>query len=136
MLDSHRSMRRLMQRVAMFTSDQLANQRVRVFTVKNGRPTDLAKELENISKAIALSEKNTPIKFLPIDRVNTIIAVAPNPGAFKHGYSWLEKLDIPIKVSAGGIKDYVYRVRYGDATSMACSIQALYGQLSGYSGNG
>lgn len=136
MLDSQRSMRRLMELVAMFDSDQLANQRVRVFTVKNGRPTDVAKELENISKAMSLSEKNAPIKFLPIDRINTIIAVAPNPGAFKEVEEWLAKLDVPIKVAAGGIKDYVYRVHYGDATSMACSIQALYGQLSGYSGYG
>jgi general secretion pathway protein D len=136
MLDSRRSMRRLMQMVALFDNDTLANQRVRVFSVKNGRPSDLAKELENISKAIALSDKNSPIKFLPIDRINTIIAVASNPGAFKEVEQWLEKLDVPIKVAAGGVKDYVYRVRYGDATSMACSIQALYGQLSGYGGYG
>jgi general secretion pathway protein D len=136
MLDSHRSMRRLMQLVAMFDSDTLANQRVRVFTVKNGRPTDLAKELDNIAKAIALSEKNSPLKFLPIDRINTIIAVASNPGAFSEVEQWLAKLDVPIKVAAGGIKDYVYRVHYGDAVSMACSIQALYGQLSGYGGYG
>lgn len=132
MLDSRRSMRRLMEMVALFDSDTLANQRVRVFAVKNGRPSDLAKELENISKAIALSDKNAPIKFLPIDRVNTIIAVAPNPGAFQEVEKWLEKLDIPIKAAAGGIKDYVYRVHYGDAISMACSIQALYGQLAGF----
>ncbi len=134
MLDSRRSMRRLMEMVALFDSDTLANQRVRVFTVKNGRPSDLAKELESISKAIALSDKNAPIKFLPIDRVNTIIAVASNPGAFKEVEEWLGKLDVPIKAAAGGIKDYVYRVRFGDAVSMACSIQALYGQLAGYGG--
>lgn len=132
MLDSQRSMRRLMELVALFDSDELANQRVRVFSVKNGRPTDLAKELENISKAMSLSDKTSPIKFLPIDRINTIIAVAPNPGAFKQVEEWLGKLDVPIKVAAGGIKDYVYRVHYGDAMSMACSIQALYGQLAGY----
>ncbi len=136
MLDSRRSMRRLMQMVALFDNDTLANQRVRVFNVKNGRPSDLAKELENISKAIALSDKNSPIKFLPIDRINTIIAVASNPGAFKEVEQWLGKLDVPIKVAAGGVKDYVYRVRYGDASSMACSIQALYGQLSGYGAGG
>jgi general secretion pathway protein D len=136
LLDSQRSMRRLMEMVALFDSDTLANQRVRVFTVKNGRPTDLAKELENISKAISMSDKNAPIKFLPIDRVNTIIAVAPNPGAFKEVEEWLEKLDIPIKAAAGGIKDYVYRVHYAEAVSMACSIQALYGQLSGYGNYG
>jgi general secretion pathway protein D len=132
MLDSHRNMRRLMDLVAMFDSDQIANQRVHVFPVKNGRPSDISKELENIVKSIALSDKNSPIKFLPIDRINTIIAVAPNPGAFKEVQTWLDKLDIPVKASAGGIKDYVYRVHYGDANTMACSIQALYGQLSGY----
>jgi len=131
-LDSRRSMRRLMQLVAMFDSDDLVNKRVRVFDIKNGRPSDIAKELENISKAMSLSSKDSPLKFLAIDRINTIIAVAPNPGAFREVEDWLAKLDVPIKPSAGGIKDYVYRVRYGDATSMACSIQALYGQLAGY----
>jgi len=132
MLDSRRNMRRLMDLVAMFDSDQIANQRVHVFSVKNGRPSDIAKELENIVKSIALSDKNSPIKFLPIDRINTLIAVAPNPGVFNEVQTWLDKLDIPVKVAAGGIKDYVYRVHYGDANTMACSIQALYGQLSGY----
>ncbi len=132
LLDSQRSMRRTMELVTMFDSDQLANQRVRVLTVRNGRPSDIAKELEDISKAMAFSEKSSPIKFLPIDRINTIIAVASNPGAFKEVEEWLAKLDVPIKPAAGGIKDYVYRVRYGDAVSMACSIQALYGQLAGY----
>ena len=135
-LDSRRNMRRLMELVAMFDSDQIANQRVHVFPVKYGRPTDISKELENIVKSIALSDKNSPIKFLPIDRINTIIAVAPNPGAFTEVQTWLDKLDIPVKASAGGIKDYVYRVHYGDANTMACSIQALYGQLSGYGGYG
>ena len=135
-LDSRRNMRRMMDLVAMFDSDQIANQRVHVFPVKYGRPTDIAKELENIVKSIALSEKNSPIKFLPIDRINTIIAVAPNPGAFTEVQTWLDKLDIPIKAAAGGIKDYVYRVHYAEASTMACSIQALYGQLSGYGAYG
>ena len=52
-LDSRRNMHRLMELVAMFDSDQLANQRVHVFEVKNGRPSDLAKELEEIVKSIS-----------------------------------------------------------------------------------
>ena len=137
-LDSHRSMRRLMDLIAMFDSDQLANQRVRVFETKNGRPSDMVKELDGIVKSISLADKNAPIRFLPIDRINTIIAVAPNPGAFVEVEKWLEKLDVPVRLSAGGITNYVYRVRYGDAMSIGCSIQALYGQLNapanGYQG--
>ena len=133
-LDSRRSMRRTMDLISMFDSDQLANQRVHVFEVKNGRPTDIAKELENIEKSISLSDKNSPIKFLPIDRINTIIGVAPNPGAFAEVEKWLAKLDIPVKAAAGEVTNYVYRVRYGDASSIACSVQALYGQIAGIGG--
>lgn len=135
-LDSRRNMRRLMDLIAMFDSDQLANQRVHVFETKNGRPSDISKELDNIEKSISLSDKNSPIKFLPIDRINIIIAVAPNPGAFTEVSKWLEKLDIPAKATAGDVTNYVYRVRYGDAQSIGCSIQALYGQLNGYGPQG
>ena len=130
-LDSRRNMRRLMDLVAMFDSDQLANQRVHVFEVKNGRPSDLAKELEAIVKSISMSEKASPIKFLPIDRINTIMAVAPNPGAFTEVEKWLQKLDVPVKTRAGAVQSYVYRVRYGDAQSIGCSINALYTQFAG-----
>jgi general secretion pathway protein D len=133
-LDSRRNMRRTMELVSMFDSDTLANQRVRVFEVKNGRPSELSKELENIAKAISLNEKSAPIKFLPVDRINTIIAVAPNPAAFTEVEKWLAKLDVPVKSTAGAVSNYVYRVRYGDAQSIGCSIQALFGQLSGYGG--
>ena len=128
-LDSRRNMRRTMDLVGMFDSDVLANQRVHVFEVKNGRPSDLAKELENIVKSIAMSDK-TPIKFLPIDRINSLIAVAPNPGVFAEIGKWLEKLDVPVQLAVGSINNYVYRVRYGDAQAIGCSIQALYGQLT------
>ncbi len=129
-LDSRRSMRRLMELVSLFDSDQLANQRVHLFEVKNGRPSDLAKELDGIAKSLSLSEKSSPIKFLPIDRINTILAVAPNPGAFAEVEKWLEKLDVPVKKRAGAVTNYVYRVRYGEATSIGCSINALYMQFS------
>jgi len=131
-LDSRRNMHRLMDLIAMFDSDSLANQRVHVFEVKNGRPSDMAKELEGIVKSISMSEKNSPIKFLPIDRINTIIAVAPNPGAFNEVEKWLAKLDVPVKSRAGAVQSYVYRVRYGDAQSIGCSINALYTQFSGF----
>src|SRR6202051_2207824 len=128
-LDSRRNMRRTMDLVGMFDSDILANQRVHVYEVKNGRPSDITKELENIVKSIALSDK-TPIKFLPIDRINSIIAVAPNPGVFAEIGKWLDKLDVPVQLAVGAVNNYVYRVRYGDAQAISCSIQALYGQLT------
>jgi len=129
-LDSRRNMRRLMDLVALFDNDALANQRVHMFEVKNGRPADLAKELDTIMKSISLSEKNSPVKFIPIDRINNIIAVAPNPGSFVEVGKWLDKLDVPVKLTAGAVGNHVYRVKYGDAQSIGCSITALFGSLN------
>lgn len=126
-LDSRRNMKRTMELIAMFDNDALANQRVRLFETQNGRPSDLVKELESIVKSISLNEKTSPIKFLPVDRINTIIAVAPNPGAFAEVEKWLGKLDIPVKITAGATDNHVYRVKYGNAMMLAMGIMMLYG---------
>lgn len=133
LLDSRRNMRRLMELVSLFDSDSLANQRVRLFEVKNGQPTDIVKELEGIVKSISLNDKNAPIKFLPVNRINTIIAVAPNPGAFAEVEKWILKLDVPVKITAGSVDNYVYRMKYGQAQLVGSAISMLYG---GYGGGG
>ena len=52
-------MRRTMELIALFDNDAFATKRVRLFEVENGRPSDMAKELETVFKAFALSEKNS-----------------------------------------------------------------------------
>ena len=98
-LDSRRNMRRTMELIQLFDSDSFANQRVRLFDVKNTRPSDLVKDLETVLKAVSLDGKSATVRFLPVDRINTLIAVAPNPGVFDTVEAWLRKLDIPVKVN-------------------------------------
>ena len=124
--DNSRSMKRTMELIAMFDSDTFAGQRVRLFDVNNSRPSDLVKDLESVFKAYALSEKSGSVRFIPIDRINTLIAVAPNPGIFTEVESWIKKLDVPVKISAGGVNNYAYRLRYGSAATVAAAIMALY----------
>uniref|UniRef100_Q01NT3 Type II and III secretion system protein n=1 Tax=Solibacter usitatus (strain Ellin6076) TaxID=234267 RepID=Q01NT3_SOLUE len=124
--DNSRNMRRTMELIGLFDSDQFAGQRVRLFEVENSRPSDLQKELEQVFKAYALSEKGSGVKFIPVDRINTIIAVAPNPGIFTQVEQWIGKLDIAVKASAGAVNSYVYRLKYSRAETVAMAIMALY----------
>ncbi len=124
--DSRRNMHRLLSLISLFDDNTFANQRVRLFEIENGRPSDLAKEMEGIMKSISLNEKNSPVKFLPIDRINVLVAVAPNPGVFQEVEKWLYKLDIAVEASSGTISNYVYRVRYGCAPTIAMAIMSLY----------
>lgn len=125
-LDNRRNMKRTMELIQLFDSDSFANQRVHLFEVKNGKPTDLAKELENIMKSISLNDKTSPVRFLPVDRINLLIGIAPNPGVFTTVDEWLKKLDVPVKITAGAVDNYVYRVRYQRGECLAPALMMLY----------
>jgi general secretion pathway protein D len=136
-LDSRRNMLRTMELIQLFDSDSFASQRVHLFEVKNTKPSDIVKELENILKSISLDPKTSPVRFLPVDRVNLLIAVAPNPGVFDTVGEWLAKLDVPVKVTAGAVDTHVYRVRYGRSDCLAISLGMLFGSSTGgYGGFG
>jgi general secretion pathway protein D len=128
-LDSRRSMKRTMEMISLFDSDVLAKQRVRLFDLRHSRPSDLAKELEGLMKSMSLSKELASVKFVPVDRINTLIAVAPNPGVFDQIQTWIERLDVKVKSAAGKIDTYVYRVKYGKAPMLAASITMLYSQM-------
>jgi general secretion pathway protein D len=131
-LDTRRNISRLMDLVSMFDSDVLAHQRVRLFEMQYSKPSDISKELEGLLKSMSLSKELTTIRFIPVDRINTLIAVAPNPGAFKEVETWLAKLDVKQKVATGATNNYVYRVKYGVAMALAGAITMLYGGMPAY----
>ena len=123
--DNARSMRRTLELISLFDSDTFAGQRVRLFDVSHSRPSDLVKELQSVFKAYAMSDKS-PVQFVAVDRINTVIAVAPNPGIFTQVESWIKKLDVSVKSPAGEMNNYVYRLKYGQASTVAMAIMALY----------
>jgi general secretion pathway protein D len=71
---------------------------------------------------------------MPIDRINTIIAVAPNPAVFDEVEKWIAKLDVPPKITAGSIDNYLYRLKYGCAETVSMAVMQLYGATSGFGG--
>jgi general secretion pathway protein D len=128
--DNSRNMKRTMELINLFDSDQFAGQRVQIYNVENSRPTDLVKELDTVFKAFALSEKTSAVKFLAIDRINTVLAVASNPGIFTEVKSWIAKLDVPVRAPAGAVDNYVYKLKYRRAENLGDVIGQLYGQRS------
>jgi general secretion pathway protein D len=126
LLDNARNMKRTMDLISLFDSDVLANQRVRTYELTNSRPSDMAKELADVFKGLSLASKASTVQFLPIDRLNLLLAVAPNPGAFKEVESWIEKLDIAVKPPVGGTDNFVFRVKYGRADALAMAVTMLY----------
>ncbi len=129
-LDNSRNMKRTLELINMFDSDSFAGQRVRAYEVKNGRPSDIKKELDDVFKAYALSttaKGSGAVQFVALDRVNMILAVAPNPGVFTEVDVWLAKLDIPAKVTAGSVDNHLYKLKYQRAEVLGAVVASLYG---------
>jgi len=124
--DNSRSMKRLMELIELFNSDTFTSQRVQLFDVTNSRPTDLAKNLDTVFKAYALSEKTSAVKFIPLDQINMLIAIAPNPGIFEQVKQWIDRLDVPVKVTAGATTIWTYRMKYARAEMVAMAVMAVY----------
>lgn len=136
LLDSRRNMRRTMDLINEFDNDAFANQRVRLYDVKNVKPSDVAKDLDKIFQSISLDAKTSPVRFMGVDRINTLIVVAPNPGVFANVSEWLMKLDVPVKITAGTIENYVYKVTYGRAECLAQALNQLFNPGLGTGGFG
>jgi general secretion pathway protein D len=124
--DNARNMKRTQKLIDLFDSETFEGQRVRLFDISSRRPSDLMKDLDNVFKAYALSDKASPVKFIPVDQINVLIAVAPNPGVFPKVQEWIDKLDVAVKVQAGEVSTYVYRMKYARAATTAMAINALY----------
>jgi len=123
--DTSRSMKRLMELINVFDTDALAKQRVRVFLVENARAGDLVKDLTQIFSAYALSDKTTAVRFIPVERLNSILVVSGNPNVYTDVQQWLEKLDQPQRKV--GIQNFVYKVENGTAENLANILASLYG---------
>jgi general secretion pathway protein D len=123
--DASRNMARLLDLIRTFDSDALQNKRVQLFTVKNNSVRAVIEDLKNIFSAYAMSEKESAVRFLPLDRLNAILVVAPSPAVFDTVQQWIDRLDQP--AHAAGIRNYVYHVQYAKAENIRSMLAELYG---------
>ncbi len=135
LMDTSLNVQRLMDIIAQFDSTSFARERIRLVPVQNNVASGLVPELQSIFAAYAMNEKNTPLRFIPLDRINSILVVTPDPSAFAEVEKWIEKLDQPAPPS--GIQTFVYRVQNSEARYLAQLLTGVQrGETSGEAGAG
>ncbi len=123
--DTSLNVKRLMEIIEEFDSATLARQRIQLMAVENNVASGLVPELESIFSAYAFAEKTTPIRFVAIDRINSILVVTPDPSAFEEVQKWVEKLDQPAPPS--GVQTFIYRVQNSEADYLANILGRMQG---------
>ena len=88
-------MRRLLELVAQFDTEVFTNQRVRLYPVQSSEAETVAKEMEQVFAAYGLSGATSAIRFVPMERINSILVVTANPGVYEEVERWLQRLDQP-----------------------------------------
>lgn len=115
----------LLDDIALFDSDWLSGMSFALFTPSYMDAAELTKELNQIVGGL-----NSPIasvvRLVPIDRLNTVLAVSPQPRYLEQLKGWVERLDRPGEGSDKRI--FVYYVQNGRASDLAATLsRVLFG---------
>ncbi len=118
----------LLDDVALFDSDWLAGMSFALFEPKYMDAEELAKELSDL-----VGGTESPIagvvRFVPIDRLNAVLAISPQQRYLDQLRAWVARLDRPGE--GNDKKIYVYRVQNGRASDIAATLlKTLFGSNS------
>ena len=80
--ETSRSMRRLLEIVALFDTEVFTNQRARLYPIRNSQAGRIAAELEQVFSAYSLSAESLAIRFVAMERINSVLVVTANPGVY------------------------------------------------------
>ena len=119
--------------VAMFDESVFADVLTRVFPLRHIDAEEAAVQLKNISENYGLERSDvglgSRVSFVPLERLNMILAVTRNRQVLNFAAAWIEFLDreLPFAIS-GRLQEniHVYYVQYGDAEEIVESLQGVF----------
>jgi general secretion pathway protein D len=123
--DRRSNVRKLLGLVDEFDSTAFQDQGIRLIQIKSNQARAIVDDLKTVFSGYGLSDKSA-IRFIVIDRLNSILAVTPNPAVFPEIERWITTLDQPVVLS--GIQTFVYHVKNAKAIDLQKVLSELYNQ--------
>jgi general secretion pathway protein D len=119
----------VLETIRLFDVDFMRGMTVGVFPLKNTEPAIVAEELDKVLGDTAKGPLAGLVRLLPIERLNAILVVTPQPRYLDEVETWIERLDRYTTTRAGGI--HVYRVQNVDAIELANTLSNIFGGGTG-----
>jgi general secretion pathway protein D len=121
---TERELRHLMETIDMFDIDWMAGMSAGVFTLQNADVKSVMAELEKVIGPAPQSPLAGIIRVVPIERMNALLVISPNPQYLEEAKKWIERLD------RGGAGDaprlYVYALQNSRAEKVAPLLQQAF----------
>ena len=120
---------RIMDMVGTFDIDVLRGRSFGVFPLAHVDPETIIKELEEVfNKKTASNKGGTEdtsfFRFIPIDRLNSVMAITHQARYLNEIESWIERLDRATATTGGGVN--VYKVQHVDAVDLADTLNEIF----------
>ena len=125
MAGNQRELRHLVDTVELFDVDFLAGYSVGLFPIKGADVKTLVQDLERVFGAGAQSPLAGVVRVIPIERMNALLVVTPQPRYLEMAKTWIERIDAA-GGAGGGSKINVYQVRNGKAENLAQLVGDLF----------
>jgi general secretion pathway protein D len=125
--DRRSNIRKLLEIVDIFDTTAFQGEGIRLLPVKNNRARDVVEDLKTIFTGYGLSDKQSAIRFIVIDRLNSVLVVTPNAEVFPEVERWLGVLDQPTVTA--GIRHFVYKVKNAKAVDLQRVLSQLYVEI-------
>jgi len=122
---TERELRHLMDTIDMFDIDWMAGMSAGVFTLTNSDVKEVMKELEKIVGDRNTSPLTGILKIVPIERMNAILVVTPQPSYLEEVKKWIDRLDRSSDVG-GGLQFYVYNLQNTRAERLGPLLQQAF----------
>ena len=108
--------------LSLIDTDPFAHRGMRLFRLENSKATEVQGQLDQILQAI-LGEAPT-YKIIPLERINSILVVAPPRSGFKEIEMWVKILDEQRDESSEQI--FIYHVRNLEAKELASTLSEVF----------
>ena len=119
--------------VKIFDVDWLNGMSVAIFAIENTDTKSVSEELNHI-----IGKDKNPnaalIRILPIERLNSLLVITPQPSYLDQIGAWVKRLDQP--GNQAGQRLYVYYVQSGKASDLADILNQVVGDGGGADSNG
>jgi len=115
---------RVMDMIDTFDIDMLRGRSFALFPISHADPEQIIDELETIFNTPSGKEDSEFFSFLPIERMNAILAITQQASYLKDVENWIYRLDRANTESSGGIN--VYRVQHMDSEELADTLNEIF----------
>lgn len=120
-----KELRHLMETIDIFDVDWMSGMSFGLFTLHSVDVKTLYSEIEKVLGDKSQSPLSGVVRLVPIERLNALLVVTPQPKYLEQARLWIERLD-HMGGSGGGTRLFVYPVQNGKAENLAALLGNIF----------